>query len=493
MKPREWLEAFRTAATRPVPATGLAIFRVAYSLVLLAEVAQMFYFRRLIFDPIPFLQTTDNSIDYALAAWAAALVCLALGWMTRTACVVNYVMTLLTFSTFHANEYHIDYIYTSLNALLPFVPLSTVWSLDRRGRKPDSDDRSTVPCGYYYALIIVGLGLPYFDSAIHKLGSPMWRDGLGLWMPASFPQVAWIGAQAVFDQAWLMKLLSHLTVAFELLFMFVLWWRPARLLLIPIGVGLHLGIGVLFPIPLFAAGVLSLYILMAQVTWPKSTPAAEVSLPLPRRVGSSLVWTGAITAIIVAAQTVLTARTPLAVQAAETLGVEAARSQATAKLAAWTRWTGPLLGVRIHSVFMHTHFYQHQESLALQFIRPDGTTQTLPISGDADLLSSGRVWVRWTFRVSGPEVELEERRAGMRDYTAFWCQKNDVSLSDAEFAIVAKSFAASHAWQPDLRRRRAEQPWRRVGSVAWRDGVCRVEFAEDDRRGERLAGATVYD
>ena len=42
-----------------VPAHGLAVFRIAFCLVLLAEVCQIFYFRRLIFDLLPYIQPNE--------------------------------------------------------------------------------------------------------------------------------------------------------------------------------------------------------------------------------------------------------------------------------------------------------------------------------------------------------------------------------------------------------------------------------------------------
>ena len=91
---------------RQVSPIGLSLFRIAYSTVLLCEVTQLFYFRHLVFDPIPYVSVAETSYTPALIAWIVAIACLIVGIFTRTACVVNYVMTLLTFSTFHAFEYH---------------------------------------------------------------------------------------------------------------------------------------------------------------------------------------------------------------------------------------------------------------------------------------------------------------------------------------------------------------------------------------------------
>ena len=47
-----------------VSASGLALFRVFYGFVLLFEVMQLFYFRHLIFDKIPYFEPSE--IDFTI-------------------------------------------------------------------------------------------------------------------------------------------------------------------------------------------------------------------------------------------------------------------------------------------------------------------------------------------------------------------------------------------------------------------------------------------
>ena len=41
---------------------GLAVFRIVYSAVLIAEVAQLFYFRALVFDRVPYLAPSEIGV-----------------------------------------------------------------------------------------------------------------------------------------------------------------------------------------------------------------------------------------------------------------------------------------------------------------------------------------------------------------------------------------------------------------------------------------------
>lgn len=43
---------------KKIDGTGLAIFRIVYSLVLICEILQMLYLKNLIFDRVPYLETS---------------------------------------------------------------------------------------------------------------------------------------------------------------------------------------------------------------------------------------------------------------------------------------------------------------------------------------------------------------------------------------------------------------------------------------------------
>src|SRR5688572_19477898 len=158
-------------------AVGLGLFRIAYGLVLLGEVLQLIYFRRLVFGDFPFLPVGESTFAYVLWAWAAAVGCLILGLHTRTACVVNYLLTIATFSTFQHYEYHADHIYIGLNLLLLWTPVEKRLSLDsllnriQSGSLPGSPPlNQTVARFHCDSLLLVGLGLVYLDSFFWKLG-----------------------------------------------------------------------------------------------------------------------------------------------------------------------------------------------------------------------------------------------------------------------------------------------------------------------------------
>lgn len=264
---------YRHMTAKTVSPLGLDVFRIVYGSILFCEIQELYRFRHMVFDELPYFITNDISFGPVLIAWMVALACLVLGLFTQTAAVVNYVLTLLTFSTFHDYEYHMDFVYTGTNLLLMFVPIGKRLSLDsllRRFRSGGTDELADQPVSYanYYSLMLVGLAVVYFDSVFYKFVSPVWQQGLGLWRPASMPPFSWQFTPVfLLEQKWLMVLLSHITLVLESVFIFAMWFRWGRLIMLPIGATLHLGIALAFPLPWFGLAMASLYILLVPPEW----------------------------------------------------------------------------------------------------------------------------------------------------------------------------------------------------------------------------------
>ncbi|KAA5548327.1 DCC1-like thiol-disulfide oxidoreductase family protein [Adhaeribacter rhizoryzae] len=261
--------SFKKLYLQEVPAHGLAAFRIFYGLVLLCEIAQMYYFRHLIFDPIPYLETSEVNFTPILIVWIGVIICLILGVFTEYVTIINYVLTLITFSTFKSFEYHLDYSMTGINFLLMFMPVSQTFSLDRLITKlrystlrVEFKPPTKTSIINYYIPVVIGVGLVYFDSIFWKVASPIWLGGLGFWLPASLPFATYVDLTPILNIKYFSLILGYITLVFELVFLFFIWIRRFRVLLLIIGIGLHLGILIAYPIPWFALGVTSIYTLL---------------------------------------------------------------------------------------------------------------------------------------------------------------------------------------------------------------------------------------
>ena len=264
----------RKSFDKKIDGTGLAVFRIAYSLVLLCEIAQMFYFRYLIFDKIPYLEPAEIDFGIPISIWFIAVVFILFGAFTRFFTILNYIMGLILIGSIHSFEYHVFYAYMGINFLLIFFPVSQCLSLDRLFKKLKYSNTTftyipakTVSQLYYFILPFVGIGLVYFDSVFFKLDSNLWLGGLGSWLPSSLPMITHLNNSWLLNQEWLIKGIGWGTIVFEALFLFVFFRKGFRSWVFIIGMFLHLGILIEFPIPWFALTACSIYLLLIPVSW----------------------------------------------------------------------------------------------------------------------------------------------------------------------------------------------------------------------------------
>lgn len=262
---------------KQIDATGLAFFRILYFVNLFFEVLRIYHYRQLIFDKIPFVEGNEVAVKFGLIIWLVVLVMLCLGMFTRINSLINYILTIIFFGTAGEFAYHMYYLYTGVNFLILFLPVSKVVSIDRLFTKLKYssarfryEPSRTVSSLAYLVPVLVGIGLVYYDSILYKLVSPYWKSGLGMWLPSSLPMISHVDTSSMLNIKWLMKFVGYLTLIFEFIFLFVFWRKKWRVPLLIIGIGLHLGILLEFPIPYFAIGVVALYLLMVPVSfWKK--------------------------------------------------------------------------------------------------------------------------------------------------------------------------------------------------------------------------------
>jgi|TARA_B110000902_G_scaffold71255_1_gene84346 predicted DCC family thiol-disulfide oxidoreductase YuxK len=262
---------------KKIDGTGLAIFRIAYCAVLLCEIAQLFYFRHLVFDKIPYIQVAEIDFAIPISIWFISVLMILFGVYTRFSSIINYLMSLILIATISSYEYHVFYAYMGVNFLLMFIPVSQCLSIDRLFVKLKHSNTTfqynptkNVSQLYYFLPLFLAVGLIYFDSIFIKLMEYSWQSGLGMWMPSSLPVMVHNNISFLLNQKWIMVALGYLTLLFEASFLFLFTKKSMRMPLFLIGVGLHIGIFIVFPIPWFALTYIALYILLIPVSfWKK--------------------------------------------------------------------------------------------------------------------------------------------------------------------------------------------------------------------------------
>ena len=581
---------------KKIDGRGLALFRIFYGIILWMEVQELYSFNAYFFDVVPFQVLAEQNFTFILLVWMLMIACLIVGLFTRFAALVSCCYTLVFFSQFKNYEYHWDHVMSMVNFLLIFLPVSNRFSLDSLlaklfAKKPLPEK---VPALMYLFVSFCTLGLLYFDSFFQKISSKIWLNGLAIWLPASYPNLTWMDLSFILNIKFLMLFLAYLTLAFELVFIFLFWFKKWRIPLVIVGVGLHIGILLSFPIPWFSLGMLSLYFLVIPVgiyqkigvRLQKKSPSATVYYRSDNfysesyvkilqhfDIFSTLQFIPKINGVLFA----------LSVKEKESFGVNA-MVDVWKKMGAWNpmsalfgfpflsffwkklfaliRKKGVLtddftvnkttniddsfalfpavswqditirlwvaffmycavmqgfqiylksessvyvhekvlgenhllskvrkriydryehiffffnysIGITPHDVFLDKHFETENPILAVVYKPNDGTAEKwLPIicqNGFPDYYNYGRRWAYWTFRVNNSELGNTERTEGLKRITAFWAEKNGISLEDAVFQLkIKKTALPPRSWEYDFLHKQMAKPWIDAGTVEWK-------------------------
>ena len=102
-----------------------------------------------------------------------------------------------------------------------------------------------------YIFFLINFGFVYLDSITYKFSHPMWYRGLGLWTPLMHPMVSFFDFDFISNYKPLMVFLGMTTIFFEIIVSFFILFKPLRLITAIIGISLHLGIAMVFPLQNF--------------------------------------------------------------------------------------------------------------------------------------------------------------------------------------------------------------------------------------------------
>ncbi len=256
-----------------VPATALGLFRLLFGLVTLQEILFLLYFNHLIFDPIPYLDVEFPMIHFFLCLWAVIAAFVVVGYRYQTSIIANYVFWLVfvNFTPMQRDfDGGFDLFMTGANLFLIFLPADKAFSVDNLRRKLANPfvhyqhyQKPTVSVLAYSLPVIICLGFLYFDSVIHKMFAPHWRNGLGGWLPGTMPYyVSAINMSWILNIEILQKIIGYTILIFQFTFLFFVHIRRLRMIYVLIGVSLHLSIIFTLNIYPFGFGMLIFYTLV---------------------------------------------------------------------------------------------------------------------------------------------------------------------------------------------------------------------------------------
>ncbi len=260
----------------PVDIASIAIFRIAFGLILLWEVIRyfqygwireffvdpQFHFSYYGFDwvkPLP-----GNGMIILFIILGILALCIALGFCYRFSVVLFFVGFTYLFLAEEARWLNHFYLVILLSFLLTFIPAHRAYSIDAWLRP--STRLRTVPALALWVLR-AQLGLVYFFGAIAKL-NPDWLHGqpMQMWLVthADFPVIG-----PLFTQSWTGLFFSYGGLLFDLLFVPFILWRRTRLFALVVALFFHLMNSQLFDIGIFPWLMIAALVLFLPPTWPR--------------------------------------------------------------------------------------------------------------------------------------------------------------------------------------------------------------------------------
>ncbi len=473
---------------RQVSGFGLGLFRICFGTIMFLETIQLFFYRELIFTPMAGQLGYFVRVEPVLLLWLVAQFFWILGYHYRLMSILNYLFVLGYYSVFGEFEYHVDYNYIAIAFGGMWMPMAARCSVDA----VRSGEKRTVSDYHYVILLLTGVGLVYLESIFHKLGSPMWRAGLGFWLPASLPNAAWLDLSPILDNKALSITLGYATILLETVFAFIVFNKKLRTWMWP-GVFLHIGIFIAYPIPYFAIGETFFYILVfrpetiERVTlkyfgWlegfirnnnvlQRIIHVVDTWMPQLTLKTVSLLWRKKLAFVFVALM--FGAQGAYSLAAAypkhiwvDTFGIESFRTYK--RLLHWTIGPlKPLTGMTTHAVFMDSHFDDCHQQVAVTYRDASGQRVFLPMTtknGLHSMAANGRMWVNWNFFVACDLDHHYDSQLLVERYTRFWADRGYES-PDGTYEILRKRLQFKLEWRAGALNEVKDKPWEVMGEI----------------------------
>jgi len=196
------------------------------------------------------------------SVFLVACFCFTIGYRTNW---VKWLVLLGHLSYLYRNPgiiYGVDNILASILLLLCLAPIGKNFSFDTVRYKYNKKlknlntrltfqlSRWGFACTRLIQLQMVTL---YFFSAVDKLKGDTWWSGDALWIALNNFEFTNIPVMWLAEHYWLANLMTYATLMIELGYAFLIWGKPTRPYFLVAALLLHLGIGVMMGLYLFAA------------------------------------------------------------------------------------------------------------------------------------------------------------------------------------------------------------------------------------------------
>jgi hypothetical protein len=194
------------------------------------------------------LQDWPAGLWTAHAVALAAFALLTVGLFSRVAAVVSLIAALAYVTRAPGALFGLDQINVMLCTYLAVGPCGDAFSLDRwrasRRNNTPLPVRKSWTANLSIRLIQIHMCIIYLFAGMAKLTGQAWWDGTAMWM--AFGNLEYQSLDMTWMSEWprMMNLMVHVTIAWELSYMFLVWPRLTRPVVVLLAVPLHMGIAI---------------------------------------------------------------------------------------------------------------------------------------------------------------------------------------------------------------------------------------------------------
>lgn len=169
-------------------------------------------------------------------------------------------------------NFGLDQITCMLTLYLMIAPATQFLSLDRwlrikLGRKPEQLDKPSVAANVAMRLIQLHLCVIYLWAGLGKLQGEAWWNGNAMWLALANYEYQSMDLTWLARFPRLLEFLTHLTIAWEISFSFLVWPKPTRWIVLGLGVGMHLGICMFLGMWTFGSIMIFSYLSFSSGSW----------------------------------------------------------------------------------------------------------------------------------------------------------------------------------------------------------------------------------
>lgn len=204
--------------------------------------------------------------------WFVSGIAITLGYKFRFFAILNFIII----ASFHQRNLLIlhsgDLLLRVMGFYLIFAPANRIWSLDNYFKRQKNEPWKGFPFGEMWPLRLmqIQMSLLYISTYLYKTLGNLWLEGTAVYYTSRLESFYRFNIPFIFDQIWLIKLMTWGTLIVEGALGFLIWIPMLRPWVILAGIGLHLGIEITMNIPMFQWIMMASYLLfLPDGFWPQ--------------------------------------------------------------------------------------------------------------------------------------------------------------------------------------------------------------------------------